>query len=242
MERAHVHAWPALRTARIDGWLWRASGGGSQRANSVSTVDFDGGDPDAAIARAEAMYAESGLPPRFQTFDESAPADLTARLQRSGYRQTEATRTMLKTPVAHPPVPGVTVQDRAGDDWRGVYLGQITASRRVINNRILDQIPAPAAFFTTHVNGAPVATALCVIDSGCAVVECVATAAAARRRGAARSVMLALEHWAAAQGADLLGLQVVATNAPAVGLYHGLGFTPDAANRFWMRDDADGAV
>jgi hypothetical protein len=42
MERAHVFAWPALRTAVIDGWLWRASGGGSQRANSVSTIDFHG--------------------------------------------------------------------------------------------------------------------------------------------------------------------------------------------------------
>jgi len=47
MERAHVQAWPALHTARIDGWLWRASGGGSQRANSVSTIDFTGTDPQS---------------------------------------------------------------------------------------------------------------------------------------------------------------------------------------------------
>ena len=49
MERAHVLAWPALRTRTIDGWLWRSSGGGSLRANSVSAIDFTGNDVHAAI-------------------------------------------------------------------------------------------------------------------------------------------------------------------------------------------------
>ena len=35
VERLHVRAWRALETAIIHGWLWRYSGGGSQRANSV---------------------------------------------------------------------------------------------------------------------------------------------------------------------------------------------------------------
>src|SRR5947207_3058700 len=43
IERAAVAAWPALETADIDGWLWRYSGGGSQRANSVSALAFQGG-------------------------------------------------------------------------------------------------------------------------------------------------------------------------------------------------------
>src|SRR3569623_760018 len=42
IERLHVRAWPALETANIDGWLWRRSGGGSNRANSVATVRFTG--------------------------------------------------------------------------------------------------------------------------------------------------------------------------------------------------------
>src|SRR3978361_2015412 len=56
MERAHVLAWPALSTANIDGWLWRSSGGGSQRANSVSTVDFTGNNLDHAIDAVERRY------------------------------------------------------------------------------------------------------------------------------------------------------------------------------------------
>jgi N-acetylglutamate synthase len=236
MERAHVRAWPALEATVVDGWLLRISGGGSQRANSVSTVDFRGADVQASIDTVESRYRAAGMAARFQTFDETAPADLTAHLRQLGYRESETTITLTKRPVARTIPADVQIRDYGGDDWRAIYLGQITEDRRIINARILDQIPQPAAFFTTSLNGSPVATALCVIDAGCAVVECVATAMAARRRGAGRQVMLALESWAAAQGADQMGLQVVQSNDPAVTLYKGLGFEQTATNRFWMRD------
>ena len=233
MERAHVHAWPALRTANIEGWLWRASGGGSQRANSVSTVDFTGNDPEAAIDAVEARYRAEGMTPRFQAFDETEPHDLQERLRRRGYRQTEATITLCKQPA---PLPSgdVETRDHAWDGWRAVYLGQITENRREMNNRILDRIPQPAAFFAARLDRELAATALCVIDAGCAVVECVATDTPARRRGAARLVMQALEAWAAGQGCDALCLQVVESNGPALALYAGLGFQASARNSFWM--------
>jgi GNAT superfamily N-acetyltransferase len=237
MERAHVRAWPALRSAPVEGWLWRASGGGSQRANSVSTVDFTGNDTEAAIDAVEARYRNQGMTPRFQTFDETQPPDLIDRLRRRGYRQSEGTITLARRPVALAAV-DVEIRDHAWDAWRAVYLGQITESRRMINDRILDHIPQPAAFFAAGLDGGLAATALCANDAGCAVVECVATAAVYRRRGAARSVMRALETWAAGQGCDRLCLQVVETNAPAIALYTGMGFAPAARNCFWMAENA----
>jgi ribosomal protein S18 acetylase RimI-like enzyme len=45
----------------------------------------------------------------------------------------------------------------------------------------------------------------------------------------------ALESWAASQDADLLGLQVVESNLPAIRLYTSQGFTAGARNRFWVR-------
>ena len=96
-------------------------------------------------------------------------------------------------------------------------------------------MPPQSAFFGAIRNNRLVSTALCVVSGGCAVIECVATAPDARRQGTARAVLSALEHWAASQNADLLGLQVVSDNTPAVGLYQSLGFVPGAANRFWMR-------
>ena len=68
MERAHVLAWPALRSASVNGWLWRSSGGGSQRANSVSTIDFDGTDPGAAVSEIESRYRAIGQPAKISYF------------------------------------------------------------------------------------------------------------------------------------------------------------------------------
>jgi N-acetylglutamate synthase len=86
MERAHVRTWPALRSATIDGWLWRSSGGGSQRANSVSTIEFHSATPEASIAQAEFFYAAAGEPTRFHTFDETSSPGLADMLRKRGYR------------------------------------------------------------------------------------------------------------------------------------------------------------
>jgi ribosomal protein S18 acetylase RimI-like enzyme len=235
MERAHVLAWPALQTETIDGWLWRSSGGGSQRANSVSTVGFHGTDLAASIMHAEARYQALGHPVRFQTFDETSPPNLADTLRQRGYTESEATITMFKR-VESPGTPlDVETHDNAWPEWRGVYLGEITESRRTVNALILDRVPTPRAFFGCRRDGELIATALCVAGFGCAVIECVATRADRRRQGAAQSVLIALETWAARQDTDWIGLQVVAGNTPAVALYQRLGFVAGATNRFWVK-------
>jgi hypothetical protein len=96
IERLHVRAWPAFETADIHGWLWRYSGGGSQRANSVSTVDFSGGDPATALDEVEARYRARNAIVRVHTYDLSAPADIVDLLQRRGYGAGETTLTTGK--------------------------------------------------------------------------------------------------------------------------------------------------
>ncbi len=235
MERAHVRAWPALRTADIDGWLWRSSGGGSQRANSVSTIDFRGNDFPAAIADVEARYRALGAPARFQTFDATSPARLADLLRERGYRQSGPTTTMFKRIAPSPAPPEVESHDGASVEWLQVYLGEITENRRAVNTLILERVPAPRAFFGYRRGTEIVATALCVIGFGCAVIECVTTRADRRRTGAARAVLAALEAWAAGQDADWIGLQVVTGNLPAVALYESMGFVAGATNTFWVR-------
>jgi ribosomal protein S18 acetylase RimI-like enzyme len=234
MERAHVRAWPALRTADVDGWLWRSSGGGSQRANSVSTIDFHGNDPAAAIREVEAGYRAVGAAARFQTFDETSPSGLADLLHRRGYTQTELTTTMFKRLKHIETVPDVEVQADPWTEWLDVYLSEITENRRSVNARMIDRIPAPRAFFGCRRDGRIVATALGVCGFECTVIECVATRSTSRRQGAARAVLAALESWATACGVDAIGLQVVATNMPAVRLYERLGYVSGAANHFWV--------
>ena len=235
MERAHVLAWPALNTAVIDGWLWRSSGGASQRANSVSTISFTGSDTAAAIDAVEARYQAAAMPARFHTYDHTAPAGLAAHLRDRGYTEGEATLTMFKPLEPTTAPPGAECRDHPWDEWSDVYLGAITASRRTVNQEILRAVPRPCGFFGHRHNGRIISTALCVIGFNCAVAECVATITEGRQTGGARTVMASLLHWAANQHADIAGLQVTQANAPAIGLYRSLGFTEGATNRFWSR-------
>ena len=136
MERCHVKAWPAFFTKSVHGWHWRYSGGVSQRANSVSTVDFDGSDPEAALNEIEALYRAKGVPTRFQVYDLTQPVDLEDRLRARGYQQSESTRTMFKRPERQE-VPADTQQyNTAISSWTQVYMGEITESRRIVNAQI----------------------------------------------------------------------------------------------------------
>jgi len=236
IERLHVRAWPALETAVIGGWLWRYSGGGSQRANSVSTVQFSGDDPATALDEVEARYRARGAPIRIQTYDLTAPQGLTDLLHARGYGAGETTTTLIK-PVTTRDLPAdIQIADTGDAAWREIYLGAVTESRRLTNAKILDTIPQPCAWFSCRRGGRVISTGLCVADGDFAVVECMATCADARRQGGGKAVLAGIEVWAAARGVRGLALQVVAANPPAVALYRAFGFAPVATNRFWVKN------
>jgi N-acetylglutamate synthase len=233
IERLHVRAWPAFETADIHGWLWRYSGGGSQRANSVSTVDFSGGDPATALDEVEARYRARNAIVRVHTYDLSAPADIVDLLQRRGYGAGETTLTMAKAVGASDFSGDVEVVATPNAQWQEVYFGAISESRRSVNARILGAVPQPCGYFSCQRAGQVISTGLCVADGDFAVVECMATRAEARRQGGADAVLRSLEAWAAERGAKTLALQAVDVNAAAVALYTRFGFTSVATNRFW---------
>ena len=227
IERAAVAAWPALETVDIRGWLWRYSGGGSQRANSVAALAFDGANVDAAIAEAEARYRARGAAPMFQICDVNTPADLDERLQRRGYRLQEPCTVLAKDiapAVAASADADIEIGDAPSEDWLSVYLAGVTPSRRDLAPSILARVPTPRAFLLLRDHGQPAATALGVVAEGVAIAECVMTRADRRRGGAASRVMLALEAWGARLGATIAALQAVAANEPAQGLYAKLAY------------------
>src|SRR5437763_12106421 len=233
IERLHVRAGPAFETADIHGWLWRYSGGASQRANSVSTVDFAGGDPATALDEVEARYRARDAIVRVHTYDLSAPACIVDLLQGRGYRGGETTLTMAKPVGAANPAADVEVAAVPSAEWLAVYLGAITESRRSVNARILDAVPQPCGYFSCRRAGQVISTGLCVADGDFAVVECMATRLEARRHGGADAVLRSLEAWAAARGVKTLALQAVAVNTAAIALYTRFGFGSVATNRFW---------
>jgi ribosomal protein S18 acetylase RimI-like enzyme len=239
LERLHARAWPAAETMPVDGWLWRWSGGGSQRANSVSTIDFIGNDMVAALDFVESRYRARNSPSQLHTFDLTQPSDLPALLTARGYGAGETTLTMLAVaPMAGtPPAPAanVTITDDLTAEWLDVYLEAITTNRRAVNQQILGRVPDPRAFFSIRSGGRIISTALCVVNGPYAVAECVATREDARGCRGADLAMRSLMVWAASLGAHTVALQVVANNHSALTLYRRLGFFTVATNRFWVK-------
>jgi ribosomal protein S18 acetylase RimI-like enzyme len=235
IERAAVAAWPALETTPIGGWLWRSSSGGSGRANSVSCLAAPGLDVEAAVTEAEARYRARGAPARFQITDVAVPADLDAFLAARGYEAYDACTTLARAlTAADATMPsGIVLCDRPGDDWFDVYASVITPDRRTVAPRILERVPRPCAFVGATSDGRIAATVLAVLVGPIVIVECVATAEVARRRGVARTAMQGAMAWAAEQGATTAALGVVAANAPAQALYRGLGF--EQIGRYHLR-------
>jgi len=237
IERVAVRAWPAQATANVAGWLWRYSGGGSQRANSVSPLDFAGADVEAAIAEAEQLYGARGAAPMFQVCDVVAPADLDQRLARRGYRLQEPCTCLAKPIDGAATTPaGIEVADRAGEDWLSVYFTGVTISRRAAAPAILSRVPAPAAFLLWRQGGRPISVALAVAHDGVVIAECVATHPEHRRQGASAQIMRALEAWGVAHGARVAALQAVAANAPAQALYAKLDYHPVGGYHYRVLD------
>jgi ribosomal protein S18 acetylase RimI-like enzyme len=198
-------------------------------------VDFSGDDTAAALDEVEARYRARNAAAWLHTYDFSAPADLADLLQARGYGLGETTLTMVKAIGAANSPEDVEVTATAGAEWREVYLGAISESRRSVNARILDAVPQPCAFFSCRRAAQVISTGLCVADGDFAVIECMATRGEARRQGGAEAVLRSLEAWAAARGVKTLALQAVGTNTLAIPLYGRFGFVPVATNRFWWK-------
>jgi len=183
------------------------------------------------------MYRERGAPVRFQVgFPLSQPDDLDERLAARGYVIHDPVTTLLKpvAPVAAPAT--VRLRDAPSDGWMEVYLANLTPDRRPFASAILARVPRPRVFAEAVLDGAVVATALGVFHENTVIAECVGTASAARRRGAAAAVMRALESWGAGLGAHTIGLQAVTTNMPAQGLYAALGYVPSGTYHYRFLD------
>ena len=76
--------WPAEHRERHGGWILRAAGGVTKRANSalpVGPVD----DPEAALDAVEAFARAHGIDPCVQVSPASEPADLASLLAARGY-------------------------------------------------------------------------------------------------------------------------------------------------------------
>ena len=238
IERAALRAWPPRDTARDDGWLLRADGGGTRRVNSVQTLVFAAdSDLDRTVARVESWYALRDLPACFQLTDRSAPAHLDAMLGARGYARLPAVSVFLLDPA------GVEVAATARIELQTRPTPQVMnavcdpywgpAARRA-RAELFARIRRPHVYAVLLEGGQPVAGGLCVVDGELAGIFTLRTAVAARGRGHGRAVLRRLVVWARQTGAKEVYLQVEDDNLPAQALHRPLGTR--RAYGYWYRE------
>ncbi len=237
VERAGFFAWPALESANVDGWVWRASGGGFGRSNSTFTLDYDGGDVATSIAKVEHYYQLRGRRARFRISEVSEPRDLKDALKARGYTVESSALIMAKaTQARKPDLEGVEWSPFPTPQWLKVWFGVLDEQRRRIAPDILALLPEPRAYVRCRRKGITFSCGLGVIEDGIATVECIASREETRRRGGARAILGGIENWAHGEGAHTLHLQVGADNAGAIALYRSFGFETVGRYDYWVAD------
>lgn len=212
-------------TEPLGGWLLRADGGFTRRANSVLPLRQPGMPVGEALQRAHDWYAARGLPLIIQVPLEARRL-LDAELRERGWAdeaETDLLTARLDRLTAEPavdPAP-VSLAREPDDAWLTAYRdgGALTSAGRALLTRHEN-----VAFARVELDGAVVAVGRGTVDDGWLGVMAVEVAPPHRRRGLATAIMTALWQWGRTEGATRSYVQVLADNAPAQGLYARMGY------------------
>lgn len=241
IEAVSFRAWPPLHSAEADGWVLRASGGVTGRANSVWPRAAGTGSVDDRLAAAERFYAHHGLPVVLQLSVAAQPAGLPELLTSRGYAVHAAPRDVQTAPLAQVAAAGeptaVAVASAVDDTWFDVVSAVNSAFGRHGDTArsLLAGVRQPSAYAVLTLDGRPAAAGRAVLDGRWLGIFNMATLPAYRRRGAARSVLAALAQWGQAGGASSAYLQMEADNDAAPMLYATAGFTSRYEYAYWSR-------
>jgi GNAT superfamily N-acetyltransferase len=241
IEHVAHRAWPPLQVEELDGWLLRAAGGVTGRANSVWPRAAGSLGVDDKLAAAERFYARHGLPVVVQLSVTSQPSGLAQLLADRGYAVRAAPRAVQVAPVAAAAAVGdptaVRVTDVADESWYAVVSAVNGAFARHASTAraLVAGVTQPSAYAVLTLDGAPAAAGRAVLDNRWVGIANMATLPDFRRRGAARAVLAALAGWGSGRGASMAYLQLEADNDAAPSLYTKAGFTTCYEYSYWSR-------
>jgi ribosomal protein S18 acetylase RimI-like enzyme len=228
IERRALAAWPALQTTAQDGWVLRTADGYTKRANSANALAPARQPIDLQIAGIEAHYRACGLPTIFRLTPLADPA-MDSSLAARGYALVDPSLVMVARPGRHR---HDTQAINAANPWTGWFDRFVAATRSppqtAAKLAALLRCVAPPSSFVQIDDAAdrPTAFAMAVAEEGYVGIFEVLCADHARRQGYARRTVAHAMAWGFACGAHTAYLQVAADNAPALALYHALGFAP----------------
>jgi GNAT superfamily N-acetyltransferase len=227
LERISRRGWRAAEQRELDGWLMFADRGWTGRANSVLPLRTPARPLEQLLATAREFYAERGLPLQIQVplpARGMLDAELAARCWTLERSSIVLTAQLAPVPDRLGPAGfSATLSPTPAPDWLASYHYRGGA----LPDFALDLLTRHDTLtFCTIRHGEQVAAiARGVVDDGWLGVTAVEVQPAFRRRGLAGELMRQLTDWGLRQGAQRCYLQVDISNAPALALYDGLGFT-----------------
>jgi GNAT superfamily N-acetyltransferase len=228
LEAVAARGWRAAETSQLGGWLLRADGGFTNRANSVLPLRTPGVPIGEALATARGWYAARGLPLRIHVPTGARrllDADLGERGWPAGYPvhvMTARLDTMTEVaPVESLPDVEVTIAERPDDAWLARFRDGAVPIERA---RALLSRHDRVGFATIRDGAATVAIGRGCVDEAWLGISAVEVDPAFRRRGLARAVLRALWAWGRDRGATRSYLQVGADNGAAAALYAHAGY------------------
>jgi ribosomal protein S18 acetylase RimI-like enzyme len=217
-EHAAALAWPGTERQWLDGWLLRAAGGHTHRANSAVPLGVEAG-TDTVPAIVD-WYAQRGQTPWL-----SVP-DRLLRLP-NGVPPHLETVVMVRDLPAGQPDATVALASRPDAQWLALYQRQVPVDvlTAVVDGDVVFATRGDEAVGRAAVTAAPDGTRW-------AGMSAVRVADGRRREGHARALCLALMAWAGQRGAHRCYVQVLVDNEPAIALYEQLGFTTQHHARY----------
>ena len=225
LEEIAARGWRAPETTWVGGWLLRAAGGFTGRANSVLPLRAPGLPLDEALAAARAWYAERGLPLRLKVPTEARRL-LDAELAERGWPASPDIHVMTARldvlPVGEDARHPVELADTPSPAWLHGYragAGTAPAARALLTNH-------PTVTFASirAGDGGLAAIGRGTVDGEWLGITAVEVVPEHRRTGLGRALTRALQGWGRTHGALRSHLQVAADNDAAVALYERLGY------------------
>ncbi len=237
LERIGHATWPSLEDEWLNGWLLRAGGGVTRRANSANPVNDHGDDLNAQIDQCEAWFTHRGLPTIVRLTPAADPG-IDRHLAARGYER-DAGAAIMTRPVsgfASAGIRDVDLTDVPSGQWLEAAAREPGrgGAKRAVLEQLLDRIDRPVVYAGIG-QGELDAIGLGVLADGHLALFAMRTEPHARRRGLAGSIAASLVEWGANQGATEVFLQVHPENAPAIALYDSLGFVE--RYEYWYREN-----
>lgn len=233
LESVAALGWRAPEEARLGGWLLRAGGGFTGRANSALAAGDPGLPLAGAVSAVERWYQARGLPTMIAVPYPAGHPDRSAVdrfLAGQGWRVRSGAAVMMTarsaevaSRTAAPAGVRVEVDPEPGEHWLAGYHYRGQELPPVARQLLMS---APwQAFASVREAGRAIAIGRVAAADGWAGLTAIEVDPGQRRRGLATAVTAALAAAAAEHGAGCLYLQVETENVAARALYARAGFT-----------------